>query len=126
MVCIVINAIAAQLDWRLPETTLHPTSIHFELALAIHQHAPIHGQIQDLKASIRLGNSSIIPDRACAVILLPYRALQSSLSLPDTAKLSFVEKVDPGPITSHVKVLIQISTLFEPNLSEIATSVISE
>lgn len=98
----------------LNESALEPASVHLQLLSPVHQHASIDAQLLNAKEGRILRLFSLGSFRLVV------------LASPNGRQLILVEEINTRAITTNVKVLFQVSSLAEPDLGEIASSIITE
>ena len=84
--------------------------------MAVHQHASVNRKVQNLESGHL--------DRLDRLISL--FDICGNIARPDFAQLRLLEEIDPRAVAPDVEVLIEIATLLESHLRQIATPVIAE
>lgn len=102
----------------LYESTLEPASVHLQLLSPIDQHASVDTKLLDAEEGLLFRRFSL----GSLFTLLMMVVLAS----PDRRQLILVEKVHTRAITTDVKVLFEVSSLAEPDLGKVPSSIITE
>lgn len=105
----------------LNESTLEPASVHLQLLGPVDQHTSIDTKLLNAKEGLLFRLFSLETLRLLLLLLMVV-----VLARPNRRQLVLVEKVHTRAITTNVKVFFQVSSLAEPDLGKVPSSIITE